>query len=95
MKSATNIIAPASRQNGPFIIIDRKAFRLAQSTAKEAIGEYEWKCAMYQLQLAYGVDAEEPFPVLGDVRGNYICSYSDINTGEYNFTHKRLMVAGE
>ncbi len=72
-------------------IIDRNAFRLAQRTAKEAVTEYEWKCAIFKLKQAYEFEAEEPFPVIGDVRGNYTCVFSDYEACEYAFALTRLI----
>ncbi len=83
------IVSPVPKTE--YNIIDLKAFRLAQSTAKEAVSDYEWKCAMFKLKQAYGFEAEEPFPVIGDVRGNYICTYSDRKKGEYHFIATRLI----
>jgi hypothetical protein len=91
MKIAINSLSSAMNFQHQYRIIDHKAFHLAQRTARNAVSKYEWECAIFKLKQAYGFEAKEPFPILGDVRGNYTCTYSNLSTGEYHFTISRLI----
>lgn len=73
------------------ILISKRKLLNAQSYARENQSSYGWEVANHLLKLAYGIKCECPMPRLGDVQGNYICTFVDISTGEYRFEHKRAI----
>ncbi|HDL7750587.1 TPA: hypothetical protein PXP51_002978 [Yersinia enterocolitica] len=72
-------------------LVSKRKLLNAQSYAKENQSRYGWEVANHLLKLAYGIKCECPMPRLGDVQGNYICTFVDISTGEYRFEHKRAI----
>ncbi|HHG9944780.1 TPA: hypothetical protein ACPZLR_002602 [Yersinia enterocolitica] len=72
-------------------LISKRKLLNAQSYAKENHSRYGWEVANHLLKLAYGIKCECPIPRLGDARGNYICTFVDISTGEYRFEHSRVI----
>ncbi|ATM87032.1 MULTISPECIES: hypothetical protein [Yersinia] len=73
------------------ILISKRKLLNAQSYARENQSRYGWEVANHLLKLAYGIKCECPMPRLGDSRGNYICTFVDISTGEYRFEHSRAI----
>ncbi len=72
-------------------LISKRKLLNAQSYARENQSRYGWEVANHLLKQAYGIECECPLPRLGDARGNYICTFVDISTGEYRFEHSRVI----
>ncbi len=72
-------------------LISKRKLLNAQSYAKENQSRYGWEVANHLLKQAYGINCQCPMPRLGDTRGNYICTFVDIATGEYRFEHRRAI----
>ncbi|BFI58895.1 hypothetical protein KD4_28400 [Yersinia pseudotuberculosis] len=75
-------------------LISKRKLLNAQMYAKENQSRYGWEVASHLLKQAYGIKCECPMPRLGDARGNYICIFVDISTGEYRFVHRRVITDG-
>lgn len=72
-------------------LISKRKLLNAQLYAKENQSRYGWEIANCLLKSAYGIECECPMPRLGDTRGNYICTFVDVSTGEYRFEHRRAI----
>ncbi|CNJ11140.1 hypothetical protein [Yersinia bercovieri] len=72
-------------------LISKRKLLNAQSYARDNQSRYGWEIANHLLKQAYGIKCECPMPRLGDTRGNYICTFVDIATGEYRFEHSRAI----
>ncbi|BET62227.1 Uncharacterised protein [Yersinia pseudotuberculosis] len=75
-------------------LISKRKLLNAQMYAKENQSRYGWEVASHLLKQAYGIKCECPMPRLGDARGNYICTFVDISTGEYRFVHRSVITDG-
>ena len=75
-------------------LISKRKLLNAQSYARENQSRYGWEVANHLLKLAYGIKCECPMPRLGDVRGNYICTFVDVAKGEYLFVHSCSVTKG-
>ncbi len=75
-------------------LISKRKMLNAQSYARDNQSRYGWEVANHLLKQAYGINCECPMPRLGDARGNYICTFVDISTGEYRFVHRSVITDG-
>ncbi|WP_145525713.1 hypothetical protein [Yersinia rohdei] len=76
-------------------LISKRKLLNAQSYARENQSRYGWEVANHLLKQAYGIECEYPMPRLGDTRGNYICTFADVSTGEYRFEHRRAIAVNK
>ncbi|AYH32994.1 hypothetical protein [Pectobacterium parmentieri] len=65
--------------------------RKAQNCIRNNPTRWGWVLAMWLMKKAYGIEEDEPMPIVGDINGNYICTYSNADTGEYHFIAKRVL----
>ncbi|WP_129543394.1 hypothetical protein [Serratia sp. 1D1416] len=72
-------------------LINREDLVDAQRTIKDSPTSWVWKLCMHKVKRAYGIMCKEPVPEIGEKNGNYICCYSDKETGSYAFVHKRIV----
>lgn len=86
-----NNTMPNVKTSKPITIVNRHLLIDAQRKIKENPQSWPWKLCMHKAKQAYGIECDEPLPEVGDRNGNYICTYVNVEHGEYAFTHQRIV----
>lgn len=73
-------------------LIDGSKLRKAQRLIKSDTSSWMWKLSMHMVKQAYGIECEEPLPEIGERNGNYVCTYVNVETGEYAFIRDRSLL---
>lgn len=87
-----NNTMPNLKESTKTVLVDRNKLSKAQRLIKSDTSSWMWKLSMHMVKQAYGIECKEPLPEIGERNGNYVCTYVNVETGEYAFIRDRSLL---